>query len=243
MWSYIIRRLLLTVPIVLGILVITFVLFNVVAPDQALVYAGKHRSVAQLQAIRHKIGTDKPKWLNVSGMKRGHFAELFDSQFMDVLRFRFHESLRYQEPVWSLFRRKAPVSLAIQFPAFVIVLGLQLALALFVASRRGRPIDLAVTFLSVFGMSIPPLSIYLGAQWLFAGKLEWFPVAGWGTNWFYATHFAALPILVTVIISLGGGTRFYRTVILEEINSDYVRTSRAKGVAPGEVMLTHVLRN
>jgi len=227
MWSYVFRKLLLTIPIILGVVLITFLLFNVVAKDPARAYAGKQKSEAQLQAIRHQMGLDKPKW----------------RQFLDVLTFQFPQSLRYQESVWSLFARKAPVSLAIQLPVFVIELGLQLALAMFVASRRGQVADYLTTFVSVLLMSVPALSIYLGVQWLLAGKLQWFPVAGWDRGFFTAIHFAALPILVSVFGGLGGGVRFYRTVALEEINSDYVRTARAKGVTQSDVLFTHVFRN
>jgi peptide/nickel transport system permease protein len=243
MWAYVVRKLLLTIPILLGILLITFMLFNVVATDPARMLAGKQKSDAQLQAIRHKIGTDRPKWLNPAAMRERGFWALFDSQFVRLLTFRLNNSYRTDEPVSSLIWRKAPVSLAIQAPAFAIELGLQLAIALYVAARRGRPVDYVVTLISVLGMSVPVLSVYLGAQWFFGGWLRWFPVAGWNSGFFYALHYAALPILVTVIGGLGGGTRFYRTIALEEINADYVRTARAKGVSGDNVLLTHVLRN
>lgn len=237
MWAYIFRRILWTIPIVLGIVLITFLLFGFVAKDPARAYAGKISSPAQLQAVRHRMGLDKPKWINTSG--QGSFC---NSQFFDVLLFRFPNSLRYDEPVWGLFARKAPVSAAIQIPVFLIELGLQLLLALLVAYNRGKWPDYLVTLLAVLGMSVPGLSIYLAAQWFFGGYLGAFPVAGWDV-WPYWISFAALPILVSILGGLGGGTRFYRTVILEEIGADYVRTARAKGVANNEVMLTHVLRN
>ena len=237
MWAYMARRILWTIPIVLGIVLITFLLFGLIAKDPARAYAGKIASPAQLDALRHRMGLDKPKWINTAGP-----GSVFDSQFFDVLLFRFPNSLRYDEPMWSLFARKAPVSAAIQIPVFLIELGLQLLLALVVAYNRGRWPDYLVTLLAVLGMSVPGLSIYLAAQWFFGGYLGIFPVAGWDV-WPYWMSFAALPILVSVLGGLGGGTRFYRTVILEEINADYVRTAKAKGVPQNEVMFTHVLRN
>jgi peptide/nickel transport system permease protein len=212
------------------------------APDPAQAYAGKIKTEEQLQAIRHRMGLDKPRWVNVAGARAGSIGRLFDSQFFDVLLFRFPESMKYQDSVWTLFARKAPVSLAIQFPVFLIELAIQLVLALFVASRRGRWPDYVVTALSVLGMSLPVVSVYLGAQWFFGGYLGVFPVAGWEV-WPRWVPFAALPIIVSVLGGVGGGTRFYRTVVLEEISSDYVRTARAKGVGSSEVLLTHVLRN
>jgi peptide/nickel transport system permease protein len=242
MWAYIVRRILWTIPIILGIVVIIFVLFGVVAKDPALVYAGKIHSPQQLAAIRHKMGLDKPKWINIDAASKEGFWHAFDSQFFDILFFRFPKSMRYDESVWTLFARKAPISLAIQLPVFIIELGLQLVLALFVAARRGRWQDYLITTLAVFGLSIPALSIYMGAQWFFGAYLKAFPVAGWELGW-HALPFMALPILVSVIGGLGGGTRFYRTVALEEIGAEYVRTARAKGISEREVLLTHVLRN
>lgn len=244
MLGYLIRKFLLTLTIVLGVMVLTFCLFNVVAKDPARAYAGKVVSKNQLDAIRHKMGLDKPKFFNAPAYhKSGHLADVFNSQFFDVLTFRFPQSMRYQESVWSLFARKAPVSLAIQGPAFAVGIGLQLAVAIAVAARRNSLLDYAATALAVFMMSVPGLSIYVGAQWLFGMKLGWFPVAGWAPGFFYAIHFAALPILLSILGQMGGQVRFYRTVALEEIHSDYVRTARAKGVGRGDVMLVHVFRN
>ncbi|MDB5289281.1 MAG: transporter, permease protein [Phycisphaerales bacterium] len=267
MLAYIVRKLLLNIPIVLGIVVITFLLFGVVARDPARAYAGKQKSDQQLAAIRHQMGLDKPKWINPAAAARtwrppepvpaapntpmastprrfGKAVYAFlDTQFFDVLFFRFPQSMRYQESVWALMARKGPVSLAVQLPIFIIELGIQLAIALYAASRRGKAVDYLVTVISVLGMSVPVLSLYLGVQWLFGDKLHLFPVAGWNQGFFYALHFAALPIIASVIAGVGGGARFYRTVVLEEINTDYVRTARAKGVRGSEILLTHVFRN
>jgi peptide/nickel transport system permease protein len=259
MLAYTIRRILWTVPIVLGVMLITFVLFRYVAPDPALRWAGKYKSEAQLQAIRHEAGTDIPRWFNygeAAAAWRGERADgggfiarlgasaagLLDSQFFRILTFRFPVSLKYHESVWRLFGRAAPVSLIIQLPAFIIELALQLALALFVAANRGKWSDYTVTFLAVLGMSVPSLSIYMAVQWLFGAQLQWFPIAGWNV-WPYWLPFTVLPIIVTVIGGIGGGARFYRTVILEDISSDYVRTARSKGVSRITVLMVHVMRN
>jgi len=226
MWSYILRRILLTIPTVLGIVLLTFILFSLVSKNPARAYAGKQASETTLRAIEHKMGLDKPKHV----------------QFFDLLFFRFPQSMRYEDSVWHLLKTKAPVSLAIQIPAFLILLGLELAIALYVANHRGHFSDLLVTTISIIGMSVPALSIYLAAQWFFGATLQILPVAGWEGG-FYALQFAALPILCVVFTQLGWGARFYRTVVLDELNSDYVRTARAKGLPQHEVMLTHVLRN
>ena len=242
MWSYIVRRILLTIPTVFGIVLLTFILFALVSKDPARAYAGKQASETTLRAIRHKMGLDKPRFFNKEAAKERGITALFDSQFFDLLFFRFPQSMRYEESVWHLLKTKGPVSLAIQIPAFLILLGLELVVALYVATHRGKFSDLFVTTLSIVGMSIPALSVYLAAQWFFGAQLRIFPVAGWESG-FYAIHFAALPILCVVFSQLGWGARFYRTVVLDELNLDYVRTARAKGLPQREVMLTHILRN
>jgi peptide/nickel transport system permease protein len=241
MLAYTLRRLIWMVPIVLGVVMLTFTLFALVAKDPARQYAGKRASAEELVAIRHKMGLDKPLWVNWAAYDRG-VAGMTDSQFFDVLLFRFPESMRQQEPVWQIFVRKAPVSFSIQFPAFVVLVGIELMLALYVARMRGRWPDRLITLVAVFTMSVPILSIYLLCQWLFGAVLRWFPVAGWDRG-ITAIHFMALPILISILYGWGGGVRFYRTVVLEEISSDYVRTARAKGVTEGNTLLIHVMRN
>src|SRR5882724_5407850 len=138
MWAYIIRRSFLMIPTVLGVLLLTFTLFSLVSADPARVFAGRQASQDSIRAIRVKMGLDKPRFFNIAAAKRGQstgarIASFFDSQFFDLAFFRFPQSMRYERPVWSIIVEKAPVSLAIQLPAFFISVGLQLGLALFVA--------------------------------------------------------------------------------------------------------------
>ena len=326
MWAYIVRRILLTIPIVLGVVLITMVLFSYVSADPARAFAGRIASEAQLDAIRAEMGIDKPRWLKldvpirkadvvgqtvtlatasahlldagdrvvVSGVGGGHdgtfavkevkgpkiltyqstagnaastqpssiavtngaatlhdaslggrIATAFDSQLFDILTFRIFalKSMRYKQPIWEVIKEKGPASMKIQIPAFIIALGLQLALALYAASKRGRAQDYSITLLSVLILSVPSLTAYLFAQWAFGMRAGWFPVAGWeggGLTWM---RYAALPIFVSVFLMLGGGVRLYRTVMVDEIYADYVRTARAKGLGNRQVLFTHVLKN
>lgn len=261
MLAYIVRRTLLIVPTVLGVLLLTFCLFSLVAKDPARAFAGKSPTTQSLNAVRAKMGLNKPKFFNpaattkpvvsvaddgtvserpkTAGEKVGSF---FDSQFFDLAFFRFPQSMRQDRPVMDVILEKAPVSLAIQIPALLIVIGLELALALFIAARRATLWDYSLTLLSVLSLAVPGLSAYIILQWFLGAHLKLFPVAGWERG-VYAVQYAALPILASVLLQLGPGVRFYRTVILEEINQDHVRTARAKGVSSTNVLLTHVLRN
>jgi peptide/nickel transport system permease protein len=247
MWAFIARRVLLTIPTVLGVLLLTFCLFSLISQHPERAFAGKSPSPETLRAIKHKMGLDKPRFLNLAATTRPvpvgeRVSGLFDTQFFDLALFRFPQSMRQERPVMTVIREKAPVSLAIQVPALLIALGLELGLGVLIASRRGSKLDLVVTGLSVASLAIPGLAAYILFQWLLGAKFPMFPVAGW-ERWPYSVQYAALPILAAVFLTVGGGIRFYRTVILEEINQDYVRTARAKGVSQRDVLLTHVLRN
>jgi peptide/nickel transport system permease protein len=245
MLAYLIRKSLLTLSIIIGVVLVTFLLFNVVAKDPARAALGKMVTKDQLEAMRHKMGLDKPKVLpNFARYREDHhLGSLLDTQLFNIVAFHFPKSTRYQESVWTLFARKAPVSFIIQGPAFVLGLGLQLLIALVVAARRGTTFDFSATVTAVLLLSVPALSIYLGVQWLLGWKLGLFPVAGWATGAIFVMHFATLPILVSVFVGLGGGVRFFRTMALEEIKSDYIRTARAKGVSEGNILIIHVFRN
>lgn len=250
MATYIFRRLVLMIPTILGVLLLTFFLFSFVSPHPELAIAGKDRSPAKLAALREKMGLNKPRFIpsfaartpaeiesGVSGFR--HYT---DSQFLDLMLFRFPVSLRSGEPPLHMIIEKAPVSLAIQIPALLISLGLQLGLALLVVAHRGSLLDKMVSAAGVLSLAVSSVAAYIMLQWLLGYMMEWFPVAGWERGG-EAVRFAALPILATVMLATGGGIRFYRTVVLEEINADYVRTARAKGVRPIDVLLIHVLRN
>jgi len=151
MFAFLVRKLVLTVSIVFGVMLLTFLLFNVVAKDPARSFAGKHVSAELLEAKRHQMGLDKPKIaLNFEAYHKAQthkFFALFDTQFFNIMTFQFPMSMRYQESVWSLFGRKAPVSLMIQGPAFISGRGRQRGIAMWMAARRGTAVDFTATAL------------------------------------------------------------------------------------------------
>src|SRR5690242_5336280 len=118
MWAYIVRRILWTIPVVLGVVLITFVLFVYVSPDPARQYVGKLASPEQFKAVRAKMGLDKPVWVDFGALAKGDVRTATNTQFFDALLFRFPQSMHYEEPLWGLLKRKAPASMAIQVPAF-----------------------------------------------------------------------------------------------------------------------------
>src|SRR3954466_1386891 len=114
MWAYTVRRILLTVPTVLGIVLITMLIFTGVVKDPARMWAGKMATPQAIEAARARMGINKPKWFNASAFSHGEIGKAFDTQLFDVLCFRFANSMRYEESLWTIIKRKAPASMAVQ---------------------------------------------------------------------------------------------------------------------------------
>ncbi len=127
-------------------------------------------------------------------------------------------------------------------PVFVLELLLTISFALCIAMLRGTYFDTWAVVVCVAMMSISLLFYIIGGQFLFGKVLRLVPISGFDGG-SAVVKFIALPVLVSVIAGLGYGTRWYRTLFLEEINRDYVRTARAKGLSERAVLFKHVLRN
>ena len=232
MTTYIIRRLLYTIPIVVGVLLLTFTLFTLVGGDISLEIAGKNASKETINEIRQEYGLNKPLFLAWDSQLINHFK--------NALTFNFGRA-RDREPVIDKIKRGAGPSLSLMVPMFIGEVVISISLALVVAFVRGSKWDVMAVVLCVAGMSIPYLSFILFGQYFLAYKWGFFPV-------FFSPDLAppqyvALPVLIGIVTGLGGNLRFYRTVMLDEMRNDYVRTAFAKGLGTGKVLFKHVLKN
>lgn len=232
MGVYVLRRLLYAIPILLGVTLITFVLFNVVSPDPAVVLVGKGATPEKIAAERHRLGTDRP--LHVQ------YVEFLEQ----IVKWDFGESWRVQKgtPVLDIIAEGAVPSLSLAVPAFLIELTLALSLALFCAYYRNSVADVATVIVTVAMMSVPALSYIIFGQYYVAHQWKMFPVYGYESGW-AGLATLGLPILIWVALALGAEVRFYRTVMLEEMRKDYVRTAAAKGLSTKRVLFRHVLQN
>jgi peptide/nickel transport system permease protein len=230
--AYIIRRLWQIVPTMLGVILLIFFLFNVVGGDPAYLLAGKISNPEQIANIRKQLGIDEPYWVQLW---------IFIKQ---VVTFDFGQSWSTNEVVSSIFATRLPVSLMIGIPLIVLETLIALAIALAVAYHRGSLTDRAVMVSCTVAQSVSILVYIIVFQYVLAYKFGWFPVQGWGNNFFENLFkYASLPILIALAVSLAPNIRLYRTFLLDEMNQDYVRTARAKGLTENRVMLVHVLRN
>ena len=232
MFAYVVRRLWQMVPTLLGVVLLVFGLFNFVGGDPAYLLAGKISNPEQIENIRRQLGVDQPYyvqlWIFLKQIATGDFGV----------------SWATNERVSAIFATRLGPSLTVLLPLLVIDTLLAMAAAMLVAYMRGSLTDRLVMIGCTVGQSVSILVYIIVLQYVLAYQLGWFPVQGWGNNLAENLfRFSLLPIIVGVVVSLAPDTRLYRSFFLDEINQDYVRTARAKGMGEGRVMWVHVLRN
>ena len=226
MLKYIVRRLLEVIPTTFGIILLTFVLFNVVGGSPAQVILGKNATAESIAAFNHKYGYDLP------------LPKQFIKFCTDLAHGDFGVSTEADEPVIEVLRRGVGPSLSLTVPILAGGTVVGLMLALLCAAGRGGALDRAVLVGSTVLMSVNYVVWVLAGQFIFAFKLRLFPV--WG---YESAFYLVLPVIIGIISGLGVDVRFFRTAILDEIYKPYVRTARMKGLSEMRVLLVHVLRN
>lgn len=230
-WSYIIRRLLYVIPVILGVCFIIFILFNVVSPDPAMIMLDKHATESQIIALRRELGLDRPMIIQYFDIVKSAFT------------FDFGRSWSTKQEISTMIKSGAIPSLTLTVPAFILSGILSIVISIIVAFYRGKFIDKFTVFICVAFMSISALAYILFGQWFFAYHLGLFEISGYQSGFPDFVPYIILPVIISVILSVGPDVRFYRTVILDEIYQDYVRTARAKGLDEKVIMFKHVLKN
>ena len=245
MINYILRRILYAVPILIGVNIITFVLFFVVntPDDMARMHLGMKR-VSQEAIIKWKDdrGYNKPILINKeeNGIKKITNTIFFENS-IKLFIFDFGRSDSGRDIGYDISQRMWP-SLAITVPSLLIGLLAYITFGLILAFFRGTYVDISGVVLCVIMMSISGLFYIIGGQYLIGKFLHLVPISGYDSG-LNAFKFIILPVLVGLIGGVGASTRWYRTIFLEEMNKDYVRTARAKGLSESRVLYRHVLTN
>lgn len=226
-----IHRFLIAIPILFGVSLFIFLLFHVVVPDPAPILLGKNATEQQVLELRDFLGLNRPL-LN---------------QYMDVVKsvftFDFGYSWMNKRLISDMIKERMLPSLLIGLPGMFLSVVIGLMIAFFVAYKRGGLIDTVVKICCVAAMSLSVLTYILFFQWLFAYKLGWFPISGFTFKFPQALSYTILPTIIFFLLSLGQDVRFFRTVILDELFQDYIRTARAKGLTEKEVLFKHLLKN
>ncbi|MGE0852059.1 MAG: ABC transporter permease [Hyphomicrobiaceae bacterium] len=246
MLAYLVRRIAYGFLTMLGVLFLLFVLFFAVTnPDDIARKAVGERARPEVYAQWKKNhGYDKPLFYNREAAGSARYTDtLLFEHYRRMLTFDFGRSDADDSPITKRLWEGAGPSLGLTVPLFLIGLVVSVIVALFVAFFRETYVDRMVLVLCMLTMSVAGLLYIIAGQYVVAQILRWFPISGFDPDPAVVARFLALPVLVGVVSGFGADVRLYRTIFLEEMGRDYVRTARAKGCGDARVMLRHVLRN
>jgi len=245
MLAYIIRRILYAIPILVGVNLITFALFFVVntPDDMARMQLGAKRVTPEAIAKwKEERGYDKPLLLNSRKNGLEKITEtIFYEKSVRLFAFDFGAAEDKRDIAHEIRTRMGP-SLALAIPALLVGLALNISFALLMAFFRATYLDLWGVVLCVAMMSVSTLFYIIGGQYVASKLWHLVPISGYEGG-LDAARFVILPVAIGVLGGIGAGGRWYRTLFLEEMGKDYVRTARAKGLAESVVLFRHVLKN
>jgi len=257
MTSYIIRRILLFIPVILGVALFTFVLVRAI-PGGPFDFVGDRQLPPTVVAnINAKYHLDWPVWKQFLSYAVGDDILGEEGSSRGVIRGDFGPSLFYRsQTVTQMIKQTLPVSFQLGFMAMILAVVMGVPLGIIAALKQNSWIDYSATFLAVFFLSVPNLVLAPVLIWIFAA-LGWFPVAQWGSrtdfvlgifpnpadiNADYFKH-AILPVFALGTASAAGIARLTRGSLLQVIREDYIRTARAKGLHERTVVVVHALKN
>jgi peptide/nickel transport system permease protein len=245
MLAYIVRRVLYAIPILIGVNLITFVLFFVVntPDDMARMHLGAKRVTPEaIEKWKQARGYDKDLLWNEKAPGAAKLTDtIFFEKSLKLFAFDFGRAEDQRDIAYEIRARMGP-SLALAIPVFLVGLAVNITFALLMAFFRATYVDFWGVVLCVAMMSISALFYIIGGQYLVSKVLHLVPISGYAGG-VDTAKFVILPVLIGVVSGIGSGSRWYRTIFLEEIGRDYVRTARAKGLAESVVLFRHVLKN
>jgi peptide/nickel transport system permease protein len=234
MWGYLGRRVLSTIPVVLIVAVLIFMMLRLTPGDPASIIAGDAATSADIAEIRAKLGLS------------GSIFSQFFIWLGHVFQGDFGESFFYKKTVASLIADRLEPTLALSILTIILATVIAVPLGTLAAYKQGSWLDRGVMGLSVAGFSVPVFVIGYVLIYVFALKLGWFPVQGYqrlSVGFWGFLHRLILPSMALAIVFIALLARMTRTSVLEVLNEDYVRTARAKGLPNLKVLVFHALRN
>lgn len=229
MTAYIIRRLIATIPILLGAATIVFALMFVVPGDPARLLMGQHGDERTLAALRHEMGLDRPVYIQ--------YARFIGR----LMKGDLGMSYRQKRPVAEIIRDRFPATAKLALASMFIATVVGIAAGVLAAMYRNRVWDWLVMVFSLSGISMPVFWLGMMLILVFASGLGWLPVGGYGRSG--DIRHLILPAVSLAAVSVGYIARIMRSSMLEVIGRDYIRTARAKGLSESVVILRHTLRN
>ena len=202
----------------------------------------KDKADKELVESWQKENMDIPNFYNSHEEGLGKISQTTFYQFMKrMVIFDFGNSTYDKENIWVKISNGVIPSLAVTVPIFIVGLIISVFISMLAAMFRRTYIDTSVVTACIVGMSIVYFLYIIGIQFVMAKTLKWYPISGWSDN--HMIYFITLPFIIGTIATVGESTRFYRTIMINEINSDYIRTARAKGLGDISILTRHLLRN
>ncbi len=239
-WQFVLKKLIGVLPLVIGVTLVAFLLMVYFGPDLTYELLGKNPTQQDIDNMRSYLGYDQP------------FIWRYLDYLRELLTVDFGLSMMKDRPVTEMLAQSMPVSLLLMLPGFILGNVLAVMLALKATQHRGRWPDKSIMTFAVIGMSISFLIVIIAFQIIFSSSygLDWFPVRGWNMknaeDQFSMTlylYYVTVPTLATLFVSLGYNTRFYRAVLVEEMNKDYIMTAKAYGHTSRNITYQLMLKN
>lgn len=219
------------IPILLGVTLLTFVLFNVILKDPATLLAGRHASPQMIATIKAELGLDRS------------LPEQYLFYLKQVATLDFGRSWSSKQQISTMIDDGLSATLCVTVPPFLAAIVFSIALAMLAAYRRGTVFDKGVVVTCLAFLSVSSLVYILALQYGLAYKLGLFPISGWDPSWSGRWSYLVLPWIILFVLSLGVDILLYRSVVLDETYQDYVRTARAKGLSAPAIYSRHILKN
>lgn len=245
MLNYLIRRFIYSIPILIGVNLLTFILFFVVnsPDDMARMHLGeKHISQTAIADWKLAHGYNLPLFWNNKQTGIDKISEtLFTQKSLKLFLFDFGVSDGGRDISYDISQRMWP-SLWVALPILILSLFINIVFAMVMTFFRTTSIDFVAVIICIMLMSVSSLFYIIGGQYLLGKILKWVPISGYAGG-LASIKFIALPTIVGVLGGIGAGSRWYRTLFLEELNKEYVKTASAKGLSNIRVLFCHVLKN
>jgi len=234
--TYIARRALTMIPTLFGVSVLVFLIYHVVGDDPVYLYLGKNATQTDIEAMRHAMGLDLPLWKQyLVGMK-------------ELLTLDLGFSMSSQQKISDMFIEGVGPSIALTMPALVLYSGVSIILGLVCAYWRGTLVDKMIIVGATIGMAISYVAVMIFGQYLLGylpteHGFKLFEITGYERGIPRCLKYIVLPNLISVFVALGYNTRFFRSVAVEEMSKDYIRTAKAYGAGTRTILFKHVLKN
>jgi peptide/nickel transport system permease protein len=219
------------VPTLFGVTLLTFLLFNVFGGDPAQRYAGKHATAEQVALIKTELGLDRS------------LPEQYIFFLKQIVTFDYGRSWASKQAISTMISDGIGATLSVTIVPFFAGIVVCTIFGLLCTYFRKSIFDNGIVVICLALLSISSLVYILAMQNVLAYQFGMFPISGWDPSWTERWQYLTLPWLILFVLNLGSGILFYRTIFMDEVFQDYVRTARAKGLNSKTVYLKHILKN